>query len=161
MSITLEGVVDCLTWYDNLMDILIYTKVGRDLYVRVDKVSLAEARHSKGFFRSGKILIPVLTALVALLLITMLALWLLKKKGKKRDYLDADELEESNRHTELQFFDLRTIIAATDNFSDANKLGQGGFGCVYKVIKPISRYLVVFQYSNSLKVLTEKAVYEY
>lgn len=78
-----------------------------------------------------------------------------------KDYLDADELEESNRHTELQFFDLRTIIAATDNFSDANKLGQGGFGCVYKVIKPISRYLVVFQYSNSLKVLTEKAVYKY
>lgn len=35
-----KGVVDCLTWYDNLMDILIYTKVGRDLYVRVDKVSL-------------------------------------------------------------------------------------------------------------------------
>ncbi|CAI9787890.1 unnamed protein product [Fraxinus pennsylvanica] len=29
-------------------------------------------------------------------------------------------------------YDLRTIRAATDNFSDANKLGQGGFGVVYK-----------------------------
>jgi hypothetical protein len=29
--------------------------------------------------------------------------------------------------------DFVTIKIATDNFSDANKLGQGGFGAVYKV----------------------------
>ena len=28
-----------------------------------------------------------------------------------------------------------TIKVATDDFSDANKLGQGGFGAVYKVQK--------------------------
>lgn len=47
--------------------------------------------------------------------------------------MEVDELEESKRHPELQFFDLNTLIAATDNFSDVNKLGEGGFGCVYKV----------------------------
>jgi hypothetical protein len=31
-------------------------------------------------------------------------------------------------------FDFGTIRVATDNFSEANKLGQGGFGVVYKVI---------------------------
>jgi len=31
-------------------------------------------------------------------------------------------------------FDFATIRVATENFSDANKLGQGGFGVVYKVI---------------------------
>ncbi|GAB4826685.1 hypothetical protein Ancab_033581 [Ancistrocladus abbreviatus] len=31
------------------------------------------------------------------------------------------------------FFSLLTIHVATDFFSDANKLGQGGFGAVYKV----------------------------
>lgn len=31
-------------------------------------------------------------------------------------------------------FDFGTIRAATDNFSEENKLGQGGFGSVYKVI---------------------------
>jgi hypothetical protein len=30
-------------------------------------------------------------------------------------------------------FDLAVIINATDNFSNNNKLGEGGFGPVYKV----------------------------
>ena len=30
-------------------------------------------------------------------------------------------------------FDLSSIEAATNNFSDANKIGMGGFGSVYKV----------------------------
>ena len=34
---------------------------------------------------------------------------------------------------EMYYFDLTTILSATNNFSDANKLGQGGFGPVYKV----------------------------
>lgn len=36
-------------------------------------------------------------------------------------------------------FDLNSIRVVTDNFSDANKLGQGGFGAVYKVVK--TRYM--------------------
>jgi len=36
---------------------------------------------------------------------------------------DADSLQ----------FDLATIEAATNRFSDENKIGKGGFGVVYKV----------------------------
>lgn len=36
---------------------------------------------------------------------------------------------------EFPFLDLPTIRAATDDFSDSNRLGQGGFGTVYKVSK--------------------------
>lgn len=32
-------------------------------------------------------------------------------------------------------YDLKTVKDATDDFSTANKLGQGGFGIVYKVIE--------------------------
>ena len=35
---------------------------------------------------------------------------------------------------ESLLFDLNTIKAATDNFADSKKLGEGGFGPVYKVI---------------------------
>ncbi|CAN6570105.1 unnamed protein product [Malus baccata var. baccata] len=42
------------------------------------------------------------------------------------DYAEIDELEEARRHPELQYFGLSTIIAAIDNFSPINKLGQGG-----------------------------------
>lgn len=53
------------------------------------------------------------------------------------EIVESDELEETKRHPELQFFDLNTLMAATDNFSPVNELGQGGFGSVYKVT-PIS-----------------------
>jgi len=42
---------------------------------------------------------------------------------------------QSNTHSNLPFFSFKTIITATTNFSHENKLGQGGFGSVYKVIK--------------------------
>lgn len=36
---------------------------------------------------------------------------------------------------DLPFMEFSIVEAATDNFSDSNKLGQGGFGTVYKVLK--------------------------
>lgn len=39
----------------------------------------------------------------------------------------------SNTHPNLPFFSLKVIVEATRNFGDENKLGQGGFGSVYKV----------------------------
>lgn len=33
----------------------------------------------------------------------------------------------------LSFLDLSTLKIATENFAERNKLGQGGFGVVYKV----------------------------
>ena len=36
---------------------------------------------------------------------------------------------------DLQPFDLSVIAKATNNFSSNNKLGEGGFGPVYKVTK--------------------------
>ena len=35
---------------------------------------------------------------------------------------------------ELHIFDLESILIATNHFNTTNKLGQGGFGSVYKVI---------------------------
>jgi len=58
-------------------------------------------------------------------------------------YVAAESLNSSHRDfteetqeedLELPLFDLETVSAATDKFSFKNKIGQGGFGPVYKVI---------------------------
>ncbi|KAI3674862.1 hypothetical protein L2E82_51864 [Cichorium intybus] len=40
---------------------------------------------------------------------------------------------EDRKGIDVPFIEFKTILSATDNFSLANKLGQGGFGPVYKV----------------------------
>lgn len=41
--------------------------------------------------------------------------------------------EDDKKRIDVPFFSLKSILIATDKFSDANRLGQGGFGPVYKV----------------------------
>jgi hypothetical protein len=58
---------------------------------------------------------------------------------KNEDEVDVEEeeaeVEAGNdlKVGDLLQYDFATIRLATSNFSDANKLGQGGFGSVYKV----------------------------
>ncbi|KAG5219192.1 G-type lectin S-receptor serine/threonine-protein [Salix suchowensis] len=72
------------------------------------------------------ILVPSIASF--LLLISLSAYLWLKKRAKK-----GNEQQVNSNSIELEYFKLSTITAATDNFSPANKLGQGGFGSVYKV----------------------------
>lgn len=50
-------------------------------------------------------------------------------------YLKSFLVAELRRGLELQtgYFTLRQIKAATGNFDPSNKIGEGGFGPVYKV----------------------------
>ena len=52
-----------------------------------------------------------------------------------QDLIDLGEFkEEDEKGIDLPFYDLESIRVATHNFSNENKLGQGGYGPVYKVI---------------------------
>ena len=42
-------------------------------------------------------------------------------------------IELQSEDIEVPFFSLATIVIATNNFSSDNKLGERGFGLVYKV----------------------------
>ncbi|KAL2495284.1 Cysteine-rich receptor-like protein kinase 6 [Forsythia ovata] len=58
--------------------------------------------------------------------------------------------EESNilSSQELPFMEFAIMKAATDNFLDSNKLGQGGFGTVYKGILPDGKEIAVKRLSR-------------
>ncbi|KAB1223035.1 G-type lectin S-receptor-like serine/threonine-protein kinase RKS1 [Morella rubra] len=101
---------------------------------RVDmSLSLKESQYAKrrSLIRNKGIL-AVLTVSVALLLLLGVSTvyWLVMKK--KRESTSRKELDGSTGNSDLPFFDLSTIVAATDHFSVANKLGEGGFGSVLK-----------------------------
>ena len=69
----------------------------------------------------------------------------------------ADELGKARKHPDLQFFSLSTIIVATSNFHFENKLGEGGFGSVYKA----SPKLDVLKISSSVSFLLSKEVLKF
>ncbi|KQK13774.2 hypothetical protein BRADI_1g12410v3 [Brachypodium distachyon] len=90
---------------------------------------------SSGIVRTAlSVSIPV-AAVVLVLLVT--AFCLLSKRNRKphkhvpiatADNVNGDEMMS----LESLLYDLNTLRAATDNFSEDNKLGEGGFGPVYK-----------------------------
>lgn len=49
-----------------------------------------------------------------------------------RGHCSDDEISAS-KEPDLPFFDIETILAATDNLAIQNKIGDGGFGDVYQV----------------------------
>nr|ABR16569.1 unknown [Picea sitchensis] len=52
-------------------------------------------------------------------------------------------------------FEMETLVAATENFHDNNKIGEGGFGAVYKGITPEGNEIVVKRPSLNSRHATE------
>ncbi|GMN49797.1 hypothetical protein TIFTF001_018964 [Ficus carica] len=103
------------------------------------------------------------SALLLVIFICSCAVFLRRKKGTETDDKSEHALlqelashkavtvtEEGNLVTseELPFVDLTTIRAATDDFADSNKLGQGGFGTVYKGVLPDGKEVAVKRLSR-------------
>ncbi|KAJ7946214.1 Cysteine rich receptor like kinase [Quillaja saponaria] len=59
-------------------------------------------------------------------------LWNLETSHFRYMTEDSKDARNQDNSGEMQHFNLSTIQAATNNFSDENKLGEGGFGPVYK-----------------------------
>ncbi|XP_034891793.2 G-type lectin S-receptor-like serine/threonine-protein kinase RKS1 [Populus alba] len=118
----------CLNWYKELVDIKYDSSESHDLYVRVDAYELAGNTRKLNGSRE-KTMLAILAPSIALLLflISLSSYLRLKKRAK-----EGTELQANRNSTESEYFKLSTIMAATNNFSPANELGQGGFGSVYK-----------------------------
>ncbi|XAR66349.1 Non-specific serine/threonine protein kinase [Bertholletia excelsa] len=139
-----KGGSGCMTWHGELIDTREFSSGGQDFYVRVDAEALAqysESQHSHGK-KKALVEITVASAAFLLLIISLLSCLIVRKiKARRADsrFLFSPsgspagkDFNETGTNSDLPIFDLKVIIAATDNFSSANKLGQGGFGEVYK-----------------------------
>ncbi|CAA2992531.1 G-type lectin S-receptor-like serine threonine-kinase At4g27290 isoform X1 [Olea europaea subsp. europaea] len=122
LDISIKG-SGCLFWSEELNDIRDLSVDGQDIYIRMASSEL----DSKGTRR--KILISSMTSLMGMVLLglcLMLYYW-----KRKKNYANGI-IGGHNKDFELPLFDLSTVSRATNNFSTNNKLGQGGYGPVYK-----------------------------
>ncbi|KAK7362978.1 hypothetical protein VNO77_05103 [Canavalia gladiata] len=153
-----NGGTGCVMWVGDLLDIRQYPAGGQHLYVRLaasDVDDIVEGGSHKANDRAKVVGIIVGAAAFILLSLGLFILWKKRKlqcilKGKSdhrgfpersQDLLMNEVVFSSNREQsgegnmddlELPLFDFNTITMATNNFSEENKLGQGGFGSVYK-----------------------------
>ncbi|XP_029128480.1 G-type lectin S-receptor-like serine/threonine-protein kinase At4g27290 isoform X2 [Cajanus cajan] len=123
---TSGGGSGCSIWFGDLVDLRV-SESGQDLYVRMatsDTIIYNDAKHKNS--KKVVLMVAIIVSLVVMMLMGFSYIYMTKTKKEE----EKDEGEQEN--LELPFFDLATIINATNNFSIVNKLGEGGFGPVYK-----------------------------
>ncbi|XP_028549605.1 cysteine-rich receptor-like protein kinase 10 [Dendrobium catenatum] len=89
----------------------------------------------------GHIMTITLPIAVALVLITTAGMCFWTRKAKMKIYREGNVEEITS--VESLFFDLPTLEVATTNFSEHNKIGEGGFGSVYRGLLPDGREIAV------------------
>ncbi|XP_021808497.1 G-type lectin S-receptor-like serine/threonine-protein kinase At4g27290 [Prunus avium] len=131
----------CAIWFDDLVDIKQMPGGDQDIYIKISASELDDVKTSKPSGVKKKVAI---IASVGLLVMGVIILGLvfykrklvgycciLKARGRK-NVKGQDIEEQKDEDLELPLFDLTTIEGATNFFSVNNKLGEGGFGPVYK-----------------------------
>ncbi|KAL1346110.1 hypothetical protein AAHE18_08G166400 [Arachis hypogaea] len=127
----------CLLWFVELVDIIQYSERGQDLYVRlaasdIDSVKKME-RSNKDKRLVGIIIICGVLVMIIFLFLGHLT-YKQSDSRRKREKVHNQDYRCGQRKEEVDWptFDFQTIVNATANFSSDNKVGEGGFGPVYK-----------------------------
>ncbi|XP_044497350.1 cysteine-rich receptor-like protein kinase 10 [Mangifera indica] len=82
---------------------------------------------------SSSIIIAIVAPIVVAAVLFIAGYWLLIRRARKKKTPLLEDIVENDDISTMEF-DLATIEAATNKFSTENKLGEGGFGEVYKGI---------------------------
>ncbi|KAL5804357.1 hypothetical protein ACOSQ3_031157 [Xanthoceras sorbifolium] len=122
-----EGGRGCLMWFGDLIDIRkhIVDSRGQEVYIRVPASELGPKKKVHNT-------ILVVSVISVIFIAEVLIFRLIWKKMKQKAHLTGQE-SRKEEDVEVPLFDLSTIAAATNNFSQDNLIGSGGFGSVYKV----------------------------
>ncbi|KAK6917380.1 Gnk2-homologous domain [Dillenia turbinata] len=95
--------------------------------------------------RTKTIIFVVFAVCISMILIIILISICMKKRKQKEK---VENIDASIKLESLQY-DFCTIELATNHFSDANRLGQGGFGTVYKGQLPNGQEIAVKRLSRN------------
>ncbi|CAJ2645353.1 G-type lectin S-receptor-like serine/threonine-protein kinase At4g27290 isoform X2 [Trifolium pratense] len=132
-----NGGSGCLLWFGDLVDMRVFSQWGQDLYIRVpsselDHVSVDGNRNQK------KRLIRITVAvIISGFLICACIIVFIKRVAPRLYHLAPFQWRQQylrlrKEDSDLPIFDFSIIVKATDSFASRNKLGEGGFGPVYK-----------------------------
>ncbi|XP_062160840.1 G-type lectin S-receptor-like serine/threonine-protein kinase At1g11330 [Alnus glutinosa] len=114
--------IGCMTWTGSLIDLQKFSTDGADLYVRLAYSEFDKMKNVKVIVTITVIIGVISTGICTYLLWR----WSSKQKDKHGDNVNQVKLQE------LPLFNLQELASATNNFHQSNKLGQGGFGPVYR-----------------------------
>ncbi|KAL2931115.1 Cysteine-rich receptor-like protein kinase 25 [Bienertia sinuspersici] len=101
---------------------------------------------SKSYRVAMIIIIPIISSL---LLVIFVSCYFKKRGEKPLQKVENEEAENDHRMLETLQLDFGIVKAATNNFSSSNKLGQGGFGTVYKGRLPSGDVIAVKRLSST------------
>uniref|UniRef100_A0A0D3HNW9 Protein kinase domain-containing protein n=1 Tax=Oryza barthii TaxID=65489 RepID=A0A0D3HNW9_9ORYZ len=102
--------------------------------------------------------IAIFSPIVAFCILFCWALIRRHRKGKQRLRESLKVRNEElfwgieGANSDFKFFEVSQVVKATSNFSGQNKLGQGGFGPVYKEGDISHRYASYIDKSNNIKI---------
>nr|AAD21872.1 receptor-like protein kinase homolog RK20-1 [Phaseolus vulgaris] len=96
------------------------------------------------------IVIAVVVSIVVVAVVSLLGLciYLRRKKARKSPTVNQDDDDDDIEISQSLQFDFDTIRVATEDFSNSNKLGQGGFGAVYRGRLPNGQMIAVKRLSS-------------
>ncbi|KAF3454013.1 hypothetical protein FNV43_RR04456 [Rhamnella rubrinervis] len=128
----------CVLWFGDLVDIRGFPDNGQDLYIRMPASELEKKRKARVDREVKKAVIAV--SVIGVVYGTIFVGFYicrsrtaaLRDKRRKNEIAIIHNNRGREEDLELPFFELSTIATATDNFSLENKLGEGGFGPVYR-----------------------------
>ncbi|XP_031113735.1 putative receptor-like protein kinase At4g00960 isoform X3 [Ipomoea triloba] len=134
----------CSFWVGELFNLKQQDVGGNTIYIRLASSEFSNVKDKNSKRLSGKVKVIVPSAVVAATLVCSLVFvcYFKTKRAKLQnaesgmgDGTGAIDLmigEDNDEGIYVQLFSFESILAATVNFSDSNKLGKGGFGPVYK-----------------------------
>ncbi|KAF3529402.1 hypothetical protein DY000_02041471 [Brassica cretica] len=124
--------IGCLIWNQELIDVMQFSAGGEILSIRLARSELGGNKHKKT-------ILAIAVSISLFVILGSAAYGFYRYKVKHNAIITTDASEDSWRKglkpqdvPGLNFFEMNTIETATNNFSLSNKLGQGGFGSVYK-----------------------------